>query len=182
MIQQPHIPVQNVVPQQNIPLQNILQQNPIQHQNFQQQNIPVHNANIPQQNVPNQGYVPQVPPYQGYQQNQYGYVPAMLGIQNPYQQPCMLVNPYGPQYAQLPPRIMPWELARNGPLALPPLLHPVPENYLKLLPKYNSEINIDAEEHLDAFQNYMDDLKVEHEDVYMRLFVQSLEGEPRKSF
>ena len=28
----------------------------------------------------------------------------------------------------------------------------------------------------------MDDLNIQHEDVYMRLFVQSLEGEPRKSF
>ena len=28
----------------------------------------------------------------------------------------------------------------------------------------------------------MDDLNIQHEDVYLRLFVQSLEGEPRKSF
>ena len=28
----------------------------------------------------------------------------------------------------------------------------------------------------------MDDLNIQHEDVYMRLFIQSLEGEPRKSF
>jgi len=28
----------------------------------------------------------------------------------------------------------------------------------------------------------MDDMNIQHEDVYMRLFVQSLEGEPRKSF
>ena len=77
---------------------------------------------------------------------------------------------------------MPWEENRHGPLALPPNLHPIPDNYLKLLPRYDAEKRIKADEHLDAFQNYMDDLNIQHEDVYLRLFVQSLEGEPRKSF
>ena len=77
---------------------------------------------------------------------------------------------------------MPWEENRHGPLSLPPYLHEILDNYLKLLPRYDSEKKIKADEHLDAFQNYMDDLNIQHEDVYMRLFVQYLEGEPRKSF
>ena len=77
---------------------------------------------------------------------------------------------------------MPWAENRHEPLALPQYLHPIPDNYLKLFPRYNLEKKVKADEHLDAFQNYMDDLNIQHEDVYMRLFVQSLEGEPRKSF
>ena len=77
---------------------------------------------------------------------------------------------------------MPWQENHFGPLALPPYLHDIPDNYLKLLPRYDSEKKIKADEHLDAFLNYMDDLNIVHRDVFMRLFVQSLEGEPRKSF
>ena len=73
---------------------------------------------------------------------------------------------------------MPWEENSHGPLALPPFLHQILDNYLKLLPRYDAEKKVKADEHLDAFQNYMDDLNIQHEDIYMKLFMQSLEGEP----
>src|SRR5271156_5174201 len=101
---------------------------------------------------------------------------------NPYQQQGVHVHPFRQQYALPQRRVMPWEEKRLGPLALPPYLHEIPDNYLKLLPRYDSEKKIKADEHLDAFLNYMDDLNIVHQDVFMRLFVQSLEGEPRKSF
>jgi hypothetical protein len=82
----------------------------------------------------------------------------------------------------LPPRIMPWVAARHGPLALPGIIKYMPDNYLKLMPKYNAEKKGTAEEHLDAFQNFTDNLNVEHEDVYMRIFVQTLDGDVRKWF
>ena len=101
---------------------------------------------------------------------------------NQYSQPGVNVHPFGQQYAPSQQRFRPWEGNRHGPLALPPHLHEAPDNYLKLLPRYDAERKIKADEHLDAFQNYMEDLNIQHEDIYMRLFVQSLEGEPRKSF
>ena len=39
-----------------------------------------------------------------------------------------------------------------------------------------------AAEHLEVFYDYVDELNVQDEDVGMRLFVQSLVGEPMKSF
>ena len=77
----------------------------------------------------------------------------MQQMQNQYQPPVGYVHPYGQQYVQLPRRIMPWAENRHGPLVLPPFLHPIPDNYLKLLPRYNSEKKIKADEYLDAFQN-----------------------------
>ena len=58
----------------------------------------------------------------------------------------------------------------------------MPEHYLKLLPKYDGEQDISAQEHMDKFLNFTDDLLIEDDDVYMIFFVQTLEGEPRKWF
>jgi hypothetical protein len=57
-----------------------------------------------------------------------------------------------------------------------------PDNYLKLLPKFNGEDEITALEHLSTFDNFTDNLSLEHEDVYMRIFVQNFEGEVRTWF
>ncbi len=77
---------------------------------------------------------------------------------------------------------MPWTMAQHKPLVFPHTLHLIPEYYLELLPRYNGEKEIIADKHLDAFHNYMEDLNVQFEDVYMRLFIQSLVGEPMRSF
>jgi hypothetical protein len=55
-------------------------------------------------------------------------------------------------------------------------------DYLKYMPKFTGEEDITAEEHLSAFYSYADNLNIENEDVWMRVFVQSLDGESRKWF
>jgi hypothetical protein len=73
--------------------------------------------------------------------------------------------------------------ARYAPLILPHPMNPLPAgDYLKYMPKFTGEGDITAEEHLAAFYNYADNLNIENEDVWMRVFVQSLDGKVRKWF
>jgi hypothetical protein len=73
--------------------------------------------------------------------------------------------------------------ARYAPLILPHPMNPLPAgDYLKYMPKFIGEGDITAEEHLAAFYSYVDNLNIENEDVWMRVFVQSLDGEVRKWF
>jgi ribonuclease HI len=73
--------------------------------------------------------------------------------------------------------------ARYAPLILPQPLSPLPAgDYLKYMPKFSGEGDVTAEEHLAAFYSYADNLNIENEDVWMRVFVQSLDGEVRKWF
>jgi hypothetical protein len=73
--------------------------------------------------------------------------------------------------------------ARYAPLILPQPLNPLPAgDYLKYMPKFSGEGDVTAEEHLAAFYSYADNLNIENEDVWMRVFVQSLDGEVRKWF
>ena len=54
--------------------------------------------------------------------------------------------------------------------------------YLKYMPKFTGEEDIIVEENLVAFYIYEDNLNIENEDVWMRVFVQSLDSEVRKWF
>jgi hypothetical protein len=73
--------------------------------------------------------------------------------------------------------------ARYAPLVLPQPMNPLPTgDYLKYMPKFTGEEDITAEEHLAAFYSYGDNLNIENEDVWMRVFIQSLDGEVRKWF
>jgi hypothetical protein len=73
--------------------------------------------------------------------------------------------------------------ARYAPLILPHPVNPLPTgDYLKYMPKFTREGDITAEENLAAFYSYVDNLNIENEDVWMRVFVQSLDGEVRKWF
>jgi hypothetical protein len=56
------------------------------------------------------------------------------------------------------------------------------KGYLKQLPKFTGEGDITAEEHLAAFYTFTDDNVIMHTDVWMRIFVHSLQGEARKWF
>jgi hypothetical protein len=47
-----------------------------------------------------------------------------------------------------PPPLNPWVTVIFGPLNLLVNVHDLPEKYLKLLPKYNGEPTLSAEEHL----------------------------------
>jgi hypothetical protein len=73
--------------------------------------------------------------------------------------------------------------ARYAPLVLPQPMNALPAgDYLKYMPKFTGEEDITVEEHLAAFYSYADNLNIENEDVWMRVFVQSLDGEVRKWF
>ena len=58
----------------------------------------------------------------------------------------------------------------------------MPHEYLKLLPIFTGEDEITAEQHLPLFCTFFENFNIEHLDVVMRLFLQSLNGEERKWF
>jgi hypothetical protein len=73
--------------------------------------------------------------------------------------------------------------ARYAPLILSHPMNPLPAgDYLKYMPKFTGEGDITVEEHLAAFYSYAENLNIENEDVWMRVFVHSLDGEVRKWF
>jgi hypothetical protein len=62
-------------------------------------------------------------------------------------------------------------------------MNPFPAgDYLKYMSKFTGEGDITAEEHLTGFYSYADNQNIGDEDVWMRVFVQSLDGEVRKWF
>jgi hypothetical protein len=82
------------------------------------------------------------------------------------------VNPPPP-----PPRIFSKVAARYAPLDLPTNLHDLPDNYMKILPKFTGEGDLTTTEHMEFFDQFVDILGIEYEYVYMRLFVQTFEGQ-----
>ena len=50
------------------------------------------------------------------------------------------------------------------------------------MPKFIGEGDFTAEEHLEAFYSYVENINIEQEDVWTRVFVQSLDGQARKWF
>lgn len=69
--------------------------------------------------------------------------------------------------------------ARYATLHLPNQLNNFPDGYLKHLPRFNGEADLSIEDHLATFLDFLDNMTIEHEDVYMQLFVQSLERNVR---
>ena len=73
--------------------------------------------------------------------------------------------------------------ARYAPLLLPQPLNALPlGDYLKYMPNFTGEEDVTTREHLVAFYSYVDNQNIENEDVWMRVFIQSLFGEARKWF
>jgi len=73
--------------------------------------------------------------------------------------------------------------ARYSPLVFPqPMNSVLVDGYLKQLPKFTSEGDITAKSHLEAFYSFTNNHAIENEDVWMRIFVHSLDGEARKWF
>ena len=72
--------------------------------------------------------------------------------------------------------------ARYAAMVLPQHLNAFSQgDYLKYLPKFTGEgEGVTAEDHLAAFYSYAYNENIEDEDVWSRLFVQSLDGEARK--
>jgi hypothetical protein len=63
------------------------------------------------------------------------------------------------------------------PLKLPAHLHPYPPYFVEYLPHFTGESHVSAEKHLEAFENFIDNLEIVHEDIVMRLFSKSLTRE-----
>jgi len=58
----------------------------------------------------------------------------------------------------------------------------MPNNYLKILQKFNEENEASTKYHIVAFQDCTNNLAIEYEDVYMYIGVHSLEGDVEKWF
>jgi hypothetical protein len=72
---------------------------------------------------------------------------------------------------------------RYAHLILPQVMYAFPPNdYMKYFPRFNGEGGVIVEEHLSSFYSFADNFNVEHANIWMRLFVQSLDGEARKWF
>jgi len=71
---------------------------------------------------------------------------------------------------------------RLAPLQLPTNLHDLPQGYSQRLKQFHGERGYSAEEHLGWFSDWVDLEEVDHDDVKVILFSQSLTGEARKWF
>ena len=68
-------------------------------------------------------------------------------------------------------------VGRYAPLNFPNPLSAMPtRDYLKYMPKFTGEGDFIAEEHLEAFYSYGENINIEQEDVWTRVFVQILDG------
>ena len=74
-------------------------------------------------------------------------------------------------------------MARYAPLIFPNPLSAIPTGYyLKYMPNFTGEGDFTIEEHLEAFYSYAENIDIEKEDVWTRVFVQRLDGQDRKWF
>lgn len=72
---------------------------------------------------------------------------------------------------------------RYGPLVLPtPLNAMATREYQKYMPKFTGIEGVTVKEHLESLYSYVDNMDISEDDVWMRVFVQRLDGEARKSF
>jgi hypothetical protein len=62
-------------------------------------------------------------------------------------------------------------------IKLPLILHAYPPNFVDYLPMFNGEDHVAAEKHLEAFENFIDNFQIIHEDVVMRIFCKYLFGD-----
>jgi len=73
-------------------------------------------------------------------------------------------------------------LNKYAPLDLPQPLNGMPQDYLKLFPRFTGEDDISAQGHIENFHAFAKNLNVEHLDVVLTNFFQSLDGEAIKWF
>ena len=73
--------------------------------------------------------------------------------------------------------------ARYAPLVFPqPLNALLGGDYQKYLPRFNGQGETTAKDHWDAFLSYADNQNIEAKDVWMRMFIQILDGDVRRWF
>jgi hypothetical protein len=78
-----------------------------------------------------------------------------------------------------PPPIM---AAHYAPLVLDTPLHAMPQDYQTRLPQFDVTRPLNAQQHVDKMNDYLDLQEVDEVDVQMRLFTQSLTGDVKKWF
>jgi len=64
--------------------------------------------------------------------------------------------------------------ARYAALVLPTNMANFLDGYVKHLPRFSGEIGTSIEDHVSSFLDFADNMNIEQEDVYMRLFVEYL--------
>lgn len=72
--------------------------------------------------------------------------------------------------------------ARYALLVLPAQLHDLPQGYSTIIKTFVREEGITAEQHVDQFNDFIDLVEVDDEDIKMRFFIHSFIGEVRKWF
>ena len=72
--------------------------------------------------------------------------------------------------------------AKFDPLSFPAPFNDLPLNYAQRITLYHGEGNFTSIQHVDRFYDFIDQQKVDYEDVKMRLFVQILSREAKKWF
>jgi hypothetical protein len=72
---------------------------------------------------------------------------------------------------------------RYAPLVFPNPLSAMPTvDYQKYMPKFTGSGDYTVEEHIESFYAYAKNINISEEDVWTRIFVQSLDGQARKWF
>ena len=72
---------------------------------------------------------------------------------------------------------------RYKPLVLPSLLHAFPKNYDLYLPRFNGECkNVNAQQHVQNVETFLDLFEVDEEDISIRIFSLSLQGKVKSWF
>jgi hypothetical protein len=96
----------------------------------------------------------------------------------------ILLTPQTPKIANMvADRMNEIVVARYAPLVLAQVMFSFPPNdYMRYFPRFNGYGAVTTEENLSSFYSFADNFNVEHADVWMRLFMQSLNGEERKWF
>ena len=69
------------------------------------------------------------------------------------------------------------------PLVLPSVLHAFPKNYDLYLPRFDGESkNVNAEQHVQNFESFLELFEVDSEDVSIRFFALSLQAKVKSWF
>jgi hypothetical protein len=72
---------------------------------------------------------------------------------------------------------------RYSPLKLPFILHDFPMKHYKYLHRFDGELDGNSiEKHIQVFEYFIEFFLIEHDDVSMRAFSQSLEGDSKAWF
>ena len=103
-------------------------------------------------------------------------------VQNPITYFASFVSPLISAYTIVfpnPPTVM---AAIYDPLVLPTQLHDLPLGYFQRIKTYDVEGDFSAQQHLVGISDFYDSEEINHEDVRMRVFSQSLYGEVKEWF